>query len=323
MGILTNKEIMCPFCLEQVLPDSLNCPKCDKEISQSYKDVHHEMLPMVISAIGFSGHGKTIYLASLMYTLEKFSSIWPRFYKQALNHESLETVKQNVQDLRSGRLPEMTKQNFPIPSILCLNYVPSFSRKLMIIYDASGESFEIDSRIEKNASYVKKSQTVFFLISLNDLLTDEKDGKEPLVDGMRNLLNIYMLGIRRLGGSTKSQHLVVVYTKGDVLQQALTDYPKTWDYVNGSELEIQNWDMPSYCNNMRGVSEDLKDFTVNCLEAHEFYNMSVDNFMSVEYCLISALGNAPVDDKLANRISPRRVIDPLIWALYKSAAIYN
>jgi hypothetical protein len=51
------------------------------------------------------------------------------------------------------------------------------------------------------------------------------------------------------------------------------------------------------------------------VRATNFYGMARDNFASVRYCVVSSLGKAPVGNNLSMELSPRRVIDPLLWVI--------
>jgi hypothetical protein len=69
---------------------------------------------------------------------------------------------------------------------------------------------------------------------------------------------------------------------------------------------------------MKRNSQLLKDFTAESLNARNFLANARTNFKTVEFCAVSALGSEPVDERLIERITPRRVIDPLLWVLDKS-----
>ena len=84
--------MLCPFCLAEVkfkqekLPGSLAsaylCPDCNEQVPALYAQDYRKYAPVVISAIGFRQHGKTVYFASLFYTLKKLTLArdWPEFF---------------------------------------------------------------------------------------------------------------------------------------------------------------------------------------------------------------------------------------------------
>ena len=311
--------ILCPFCLRDIPPGSKVCTfkDCEKDIPPMYLKKCNPKSLTVLSTVGFGGHGKTVYLAALLHALDQVSNFWKGFYRQALNMHSVATIRNNIQSLSMGRLPDFTQKNFPEPSIHRLAKIPQFNEQTLLIYDTSGESFESDQDIENFAGFIRRSHVAWFILSPGDLKAEEKDDKEQLADRMFRLLNIYTLGMAALDGMTQNQHLVIVYTKGDTLNEWLTDYPKIWEYINTSELQVK-WDMSSYLNGLKSLSNQLRGFTRDVLEAQNFINLATEQFASVEFCIVSALGSAPVNGKLSVKMSPRRVLDPLLWAIVKS-----
>jgi hypothetical protein len=109
--------------------------------------------------------------------------------------------------------------------------------------------------------------------------------------------------------------LIVVFTKGDQLESHFSEYPDVWEYIQTSELDAYQIDLEQYIQKMSVISERLKTFSQETLGAYAFYNMAIDRFARVEFCLTSALGSQPEGETLSARISPRRITDPLLWAM--------
>jgi len=299
--------------------------------------------PVVLSAVGFSGHGKTVFLASLFNMLERMASILPRFSTLALDEESLDIVNQNREMLSQGELPESTPKNFPRPTIVRAGIVPKYGRRHLLFYDASGEAFERPTEMVQYASFVKHSETVMFLVSLKDL-------EEPKTE-MHNLLQVYIQGIRKLGGYPQKQHLLVVYTKADELRERFApensleeedripsqgenetagilprrlkkrpmkwDWGDIWEYLVSDNLE-ETANLRKYLSQMKYISKRLREFTARELDVHNFLNLSEASFKSLEFSIISSLGAKPVGSQLQVSAIPRRVIDPLLWMIQKS-----
>jgi hypothetical protein len=120
-----------------------------------------------------------------------------------------------------------------------------------------------------------------------------------------------------MGAPDGFQHLIVVYTKADCLLDGfgLPDPIKT--YLEDPEVDTLR-DVQAYLRVMRQNSLLLKDFTSQELNAAGFLSNAYDHFKSVEFCAVSALGSEPKDQRLTERIAPRRVMDPLLWVLEKS-----
>ncbi len=86
--------MFCPFCLakvrfkrESICPN----PDCRQRVPALYVEKYRRCPPVVANAIGFSGHGKTVYFAALFYALKKLrlSQHWQGFFTMAPNEDSL------------------------------------------------------------------------------------------------------------------------------------------------------------------------------------------------------------------------------------------
>lgn len=312
--------MLCPKCLANVQSFSLKqgayqCPECQREIPLMYVEDYDQFPPVVISAVGFRGHGKTCYFASLFHTIRRLADLWKGFYYHAIDEESLETVKYNLNLLEAGKIPDPTPINFPEPTIVRFNKIPSFGNRHFLFYDTAGEAYVRASLLKNVARFVIRSSVVMFLVSPTDVPDPGQD--------MHNLLQSYEQGLRQLGGNPKQQHLVVVFTKGDkignmkgwadgkyqMIQQAL--YDGTIDHVK---------DIRTYFREMRRLSKNLRRFALasDGLDARQFVNMANDKFKSVEFTIISALGSQPEGGRLRVHVQPRRVLDPLLWIIIKS-----
>jgi hypothetical protein len=78
--------MFCPFCLAEVTfsqEKGYICPTCKEQIPALYVQDYQKYPPVVVSAVGFREHGKTVYFASLFYVLKKSSlpQHWSGFYR--------------------------------------------------------------------------------------------------------------------------------------------------------------------------------------------------------------------------------------------------
>jgi hypothetical protein len=298
------------MCLAQVKvgKDGL-CPQCREPIPRMYAQEYRQCPPVVVSAIGFRGHGKTVYLASLFYVFDELAQLWPDFYTHALDEPSLDTVYENKKRLKQGELPESTPKNFPRPTIVRARNIPRYCHRHLLFYDTGGETFERASQLVEHAHFVRRSQTVMFLVSLRDV--GENPGEE-----MHRLFQVYVQGLTSLGGQPQQQHLVVVYTKGDDLGERLTDWYPLWsDLADGGLDRLAR--PQGYLRSMRQTSHLLSQLTEEQLQAHQFVNMTRE-FRSVEYTMVSALGTAPQDNRFDPEAKSWGVLDPLLWMMEKS-----
>ena len=65
------------------------CPDCKEQVPPLYVRDYRQYPPVVVSAIGSRGHGKTVYFAALFDTLRQRSPAhyWPRFFTMGLSEQ--------------------------------------------------------------------------------------------------------------------------------------------------------------------------------------------------------------------------------------------
>jgi hypothetical protein len=142
------------------------------------------------------------------------------------------------------------------------------------------------------------------------------ESDDAVADEMHRLLETYNVGMKNMGAREKNQHLIVVYTKSDRPSHPSFP-PEVIKCLESSDVDGLT-DMPTYLLGMKQNSALLRNFTAESLNARNFLANARANFRSVEFCAVSALGSEPVGDRLVERVTPRRVIDPLLWVLQKS-----
>jgi hypothetical protein len=219
--------------------------------------------------------------------------------------------------LKDGKLPGSTPMNFPRPTMLRVAGIPMWPKQrncTLVFYDTSGESFERASELVEYARFAQQAEMVMLLISLSDIQNPAHD--------MRTLLNTYIIGIEDLGGSTRGQDLMVVYTKADQMDQRLSASP--WNEVrtylkSGSVNSLAQ--VKGYQRQMYEMSNYLYDFTRMELKADEFMNLAQTNFRGVGFSIVSSLGSAPEDGHMAVEVNPLRVLDPVIWMIGRSPSL--
>ena len=314
--------MLCSFCLDDVrfkqekignhLTPVHLCPTCNEQVPALYSQGYRKYPPVVVSAIGFRQHGKTVYFASLFYTLKKLTLArdWVDFFTMGLDEDSLDTVYGNAGMLDAGALPDSTPKNFPRPTMIRMEGVPVQRDCTLLFYDTGGECFEKPTQLVQFAGFVRRAKAAMLLISVADL-------NDPRAS-MQELLNTYVVGMGELGGQTRPQHLVVVYTKADRLVSRFRNgWSDIYTYlVRGSVEDLAQTD--GYIARMKEMSDRLYEFTVHELNAYEFINAAEANFKSVSFSIISALGTDPAGARLPVAIVPRRILDPVLWVMDKS-----
>jgi len=99
--------------------------------------------------------------------------------------------------------------------------MPRLEDTTILIYDPPGEAFYSDDKIAELASFCQAQQLRAFLIDLKDM------GKSAASE-MATLLGTYILGMEKIKVAEQSQHLIVVYTKSDLMKSSVPDSKATW-----------------------------------------------------------------------------------------------
>ena len=153
----------CPYCLTShktfEVDDSTggyNCPNCKTIIPRTY--VESRQFPRsTVGVVGFSGHGKTVFLTSLFSSLGKFSNYWDRYYFRSLDDFTHRILYEQVKMFEEGELPESTPANFPNPALLQYNEIPDFGSCFLSFYDTAGEVFNDVEQITRTGFFVAHS----------------------------------------------------------------------------------------------------------------------------------------------------------------------
>ncbi len=336
--------MICPYCAENVPAGSQQHQGCrrirDKPFPPFYIDYHGgegSAEPIVLSVVGFPGHGKTVYLCALFDYLDNhLTYLWRNFFNHVLDQESLSGLNHNRSQLRGGGLPPRTDMIFPRPGIFRLTHMPASAGgnglpplvdTTVLIYDPPGEAFSTEDKIVEFASFVKRSNCVLFLIDITAL-------GDSIADEMGRLLDTYVLGMRRMGIVKRSQHLIVVYTKSDEMKVSVPEFanflerePGLSDYLNQQRPQTLS-DPHAHLRKLEDISRLLETFTWSEVNAGRFIHVARDWFASVSYTAVSSLGAAPergvgengnaTESRLTVKMSPRGVADPLLYVLAKS-----
>ncbi len=311
--------MICPNCLSR---DSINfeheknlhrCTSCKEEVPKYYIKLMNEAVKeLILGAVGYTGHGKTVYMAVLFKMLKRVTAVWNRGYYNAVNRESLKKIYADISELERGHLPEATPKVFPKPVIMEMAQIPRYDRKCLILYDTSGEVFKDPEDISEHGKFVLKSPVALFLVSLPNLIQKYEDRWPEQLD---HLLNAYILGATAMNTDLTKQSLVVAFSKGDELVPYLDQ--DIVEYLQTGDIDRYGQDTEDYLHDMEEISERLEEWLrkKNCIS---FLGCAEDKFKVAKFCIFSSLGAAAQGNNLASRLEdqdPKRVLDPLLWAL--------
>ena len=293
------------------------CSHCESEIHRAYVDYPDTPFTR-IGMVGYTGHGKTVYITSLFYQLQALDNYWDGYYFETLDDFTHDIMYDKVLRLKKGELFSGTPINFPEPAFIRFNHMPVFNTQIVSMYDIGGGVFDNIDLMTQKGKYLAHSDTVFFIMSLieEDISDDWNIKTMQLLD--RYIQVVYS----RYGANlSKKQNIVFVFTKSDELLKVkgkreldleIVDY-----FKNGTLDQFHYFDKYSI-NQIEYNSNNIERWLRNN-NCNGFINLAKNYFRKVRFVLTSALGNAPVENKLIKELSPldpKCVLDPFLWALY-------
>lgn len=318
--------ILCPRCLEDVNPYSLGpdeasralaapeCPSCRQPIPGPYLAGYETAPPAVFGLIGRQAQGKTVFCGSLYITLDELlPRTWSGCHNLRLDEESLGAVKRIVSSIKAGQKPAPTAEVFQAPALIRLAGLPRFGDRTLVCFDTAGENLRDPGRLSRNAWFIKALHSVCLLVNPAEI---EAAAADPAAD-LHDLLNTYLQGLSLLGGESRRQHLIVVFTMGD--EWALRpDHPEGLLPALRPTHEDDLRDLGAYVRRMSALSRELREFAASKLRALNFLRAAESRFRSVEFTVTSSSGASMRSDRVETAFQPCRVVDPLLWVLEKS-----
>lgn len=317
-------RLLCPYCLKPHDFGASDACQTDPELKvpRAYIQHYHQAPPLWLVTIGFPRHGKTTYLAALSLLLENVSWAWPEAISRYLDSYTFETIRTIRREATEGISRPATQLRgsvlkTPPPLLIQLRGMRGIGSRCLALYDLPGELFEKLDELEKYVAVVREVRTIWFLVSVDDLLGDKK-GRS-----LKELFDIYHKAMDDLRIDLDGRNLVVVFTKGDQRPAAvevknyLRDDPFQQLNVPGADLAaLGNFSLAAYRGEMERMSGFLEDYTRKHVPGGAAFVASVrGNGLSLHFCVLSALGDNPDDEgRLAVEASRYRVLDPLFWA---------
>lgn len=310
---MTTTSLRCPYCLhhvEKFIHDEktkvTHCPNCRTDIPKVFVNAGL-MLRTMVGVVGFSGHGKTVYLTSLFSTLKRFSHYWNGYYFRSLDDFTQRIIYEQVPLFEKGDLPESTPANFPNPALVLYHQLPVFEDAFVGYYDTAGEVFNDATQIARAGFFVAHADTVLFIMSIPDCDPGQLD------DQMSRLLDTYIRAADdKLNTNTRTtQRLVVIFTKSDLTQAQLTPALRQWLSQGAADYYALN--LNDKLLDLGMVSIRIEEWLRQDLGCTRFANMARDHFLEVRYTIVSAMGWG--DPNGEDKLNPLRVLDPFLWVL--------
>lgn len=309
------------------------CPHCHKDLPIT----SGKGPTKVISLIGNTSAGKTIYLTMLLREL--FNSTALNFDAGciAIDSQYLDIINENEERLyyQGEVLPPSPKETRIEPLVLCLGFSDARRAPVtLIFYDVAGEGMLDAEYVKKRASHIENSDGIIFLIDpLRNEIIKEKLAIKKSIEEDKPGSGEANVPLTRGGQFSRvsADGIVTVLFKSFIAKGAEvnTSIP-TAVIVSKSDMlnVLEGSDISANSNIFRNYKHKVK---LN-LNQVKMINGEVENFLSrvdsklitalryfsnKQFFAVSSLGCNPVNMKISNAIAPIRVDEPFLWLLYK------
>ncbi|CAM3300611.1 hypothetical protein EDM52_05800 [Brevibacillus invocatus] len=301
------------------------CPNCHNELPITAGKAPSN----IISIVGASQVGKSVYMTSLIHTLQNTTANHFNAACMPLNAQISRKFREQYEAplFERGQLLDSTqKEQRQEPFIFQFVFKDSEQAPLILVFfDVAGEGMVDREYLEIYAAHVKNSSGILFLVDPLQIKTirdrfllhagDEPGEFTARYDEPREVvITLFENFIGYQEQSKTNIPTAVVLTKSDMLH-AIKEEEGTYiqpnsnifrnfvhqQYLNTSEFENINGEVSRF---IEKVDRPFKD-------ALEVY------FTNVAYFAVSALGSNPVNQKVSGVVTPVRVDEPFIWLLHQ------
>ncbi|MCR8644714.1 hypothetical protein NV379_18835 [Paenibacillus sp. N1-5-1-14] len=301
------------------------CPQCHNELPISAGKVPSN----IISIVGASQVGKSVYMTSLIHTLQHTTASNFNAACIPLSAEISRKFRQNYHEpiFERGSMLQSTNPNEQQEPFI-FQFVfkdPDQAPLTLVFFDVAGEGMVEREYIDIYASHIKNSSGILFLVdplqirSIRDRIhikLGEEEGEfANRYDEPREVvISLFENFIAHQHNSKTNIPTAIVLTKSDMLQ-----YLKEEDseYIQSNSNVFRNVVHKGFLNqtefeNINGeISRFIEKVDRPFKDAVDVY------FTNTAYFSVSALGTNPINKQVTGVINPTRVDEPFIWLLHE------
>lgn len=301
------------------------CPKCHNEIPVTAGKVPSN----IISIIGASQVGKSVYMTALIHTLQNTTADHFNAACMPLNAEisrKFRTYYEEPLFERGDLLASTQKEKMQEPFIFQFVFKDESKPPLtLVFFDVAGEGMVEQDYLGLHGQHIKNSAGILLMVDPLQIRSIREKirmnlGDKPGVwvsqyDEPRDVV-LTMFGdfIAYQENNKTDIPTAVVLTKSDMLH-SLKD--EDGEYIKSNSNIFNNMVHRNYFNltEFENIDGEIRRF-IEKVDRPFKGTMDV-YFKDTAYYAVSALGSNPVDQKLQTVVSPIRVDEPFIWLLYK------
>ena len=301
------------------------CPGCHNELPVTAGKYPSN----IISIVGATSVGKSVYITSLIHTLQHVTANNFGAACIPLNNAISRRFRDDYEIplFENGNLLEATATTKrQEPFIFQFVFKDEDKAPLtLVFFDVAGEGMTEQEYLQLHAPHIKNSAGILFLVDPMQIRAIRQKmlhqmGENPgkivgLAAEPRDVVvSLFEDFIAHQENNKTDIPTAVVLTKSDLLYALSSD---EGEYIRSNSNVFHNISHSGYLNldeyeNINGeIRRFLSKVDIPFVDAIDVY------FREASYFAVSALGSNPVDQQVSGIISPIRVDEPFIWLLYK------
>lgn len=299
----------CPKC-KKVENNKIDykCPSCKKKLAEEMIQLDNK----VISIVGGTGSGKTIYTLLLMDELIKNITDKEEDNRDLSlatdNNKTLKLIHKLLDEVQDNKkvAPTTPKADKDIDSTagISLNYTytnENNKKVLLSFFDSAGEDLQDFEVFSEEYSYITYSSGIIFIM---DIFSDKKSLRQT-----ESVLNNLIKFLEKNSTSNINIPIVFVLNKWDLyLKKYLDERDEVWDGTN-TESILENIDSISD-NIIEHFQESPLSYTPS------IFKRCRNRFSNYKFIPVSSLGFDPLSDKNHElKIKPFNIEYPYVYLL--------
>ncbi|MEO3945663.1 hypothetical protein [Gorillibacterium sp. CAU 1737] len=301
------------------------CPKCHNELPISAGKVPSN----IISIIGATSVGKSVYMTSLIHTLQQVTAANFGAACIPMNADISRRFRTYYEEpiFEQGRMLSATQKIEKMEPFI-FNFVfkdESLPPLTLVFFDVAGEGMTDRTYLDIYAAHIQNSSGILFMVDPLQIRTIRDRLLLALGEGSGDLAArhaeprdvIITLFENFIGHNEKGKTDIptaIVLTKSDMLQHLKEEqgaYIDTNSNVFRNVVHAGHLDLAEFSNIDGEIRRFLEKVDRPFKDAVDVY------FSNTAYFAVSALGSNPVNKQVEGVVSPMRVDEPFVWLLHK------
>ncbi len=298
------------------------CPYCHNELPYSAGRAPSN----IIAIIGASQVGKSVYMASLIRTLETTTAHNFEAACMPINSETSRRFRSQYVDplfIQNSLIESTQKERKQEPFIFQFKFKDTKKAPLsLVFFDVAGEGMVEEEYLELYANHIKNAAGILFLVDPLQLSTiryklQQGQNGDFTSQYQESRDVVVTLAQHFIGNEENGQTSIptaVVITKSDMLT-TLTE--EEGEYIKANSNIFKNYMHKDFFNldEYNNINGEVQRFIEKVDMA--FKDAVEVHFKNVSYFAVSSLGQNPVEGHLEGVIQPVRIDEPFLWLLYK------